>query len=511
MHRNGLREKGGVILGISKQGKNNNQDFISFKGEGNVLVLAAAGKGKTSSIMANALVYNGSSVFNDPKGEITLRSVFSRANSLDQEIAIIDPFGECLKQVKAKLARIDRHIKKLSATNASAEVLKELVQARKFYEELLPCIDAQDGSMIKGINPMQYITALFLDGKYDEIYAEANILAESLVLKTDGQSEHWDERSRMIIRNAILFVTFSEAFEEGPKDLVTVRNFILKTFSSPELLDTMMAQCSTSIYSEYLEQIISEFTLIGGEELNGILSTTLKHTEFLDDPFVKKSVSRTDCDLSKLKHEKMTVYLVLPLNKTAAYGRLSRLWVSAILQSLTKDLFEPEERVLVVLDECASLGKVDLIEKGVSYLRQFGVNLYLVFQDLAQIKDIYGNRWETLATNCRFKQYLGVSDQSTAELLSKETGQKTLITKGSNVSESSSRGGGTNSTSKSQGYSTNVQAEPVMRPDELRRSTFQYIIPDEGFPIEAARLQYFNDSYLKAQLPFSLGADYKDI
>lgn len=510
----GLKAEKGIILGIEQGGKRDPADFIRFTGEGNVICFAPAGKGKTSGpVIANAVTYEGSAIFNDPKAEITLRSLFARLNLLGQTIRIIDPFGECERQVDSKTRKINRLLRQYPNQLVNHSSLhSELQQALAFFTTVQPRVALDTGDLVGGINPMTLICRLFALGEFDKIYAEANVLADIMVVRTGAEKDpHWDEKAKMVIRNAILYVTFSEVYADEPKNLVTVRQFILRAFSSNEVLHAITDQCRSSLFSRYLEPIASEFIMIGQEERSGVLSNVLRHTELLDDPFVSRSIARDDCDLSNLKHHPTTIYLVLPLSKLAAYSRLPRLWVATLMQTLMADMEEPTERVLLMLDEAAQLGRLEPLEQGISYLRQYGVNMYLIFQDMSQLKSLYAAKAETIVANCRFKQYFGVSDQATADHVSKETGNRTLTTKGASYSEGSSKGGGVFSRNKTEGFSTTVQADPVIRPEQVRRSPFQYIIPDEGFPIQAQRFRYFEDDMLKQHMPYSLPKNFKDL
>ncbi|WP_410967353.1 type IV secretory system conjugative DNA transfer family protein, partial [Salmonella sp. SAL4436] len=62
-------------------------------------------------------------------------------------------------------------------------------------------------------------------------------------------------------------------------------------------------------------------------ERGSVLSTARKNTAFLDDPRIAAALSHSDFNLSAIKAETMTVYLVLPANRIAANTRFIRLFI----------------------------------------------------------------------------------------------------------------------------------------------------------------------------------------
>ena len=58
-----------------------------------------------------------------------------------------------------------------------------------------------------------------------------------------------------------------------------------------------------------------------------------------------------------------------------------------------------KHRMLLMLDEFPSLGKMDEVQKALAYMAGYGIKAYLIVQDLSQLQDKYGKN-ESITSNC---------------------------------------------------------------------------------------------------------------
>ena len=84
--------------------------------------------------------------------------------------------------------------------------------------------------------------------------------------------------------------------------------------------------------------------------------------------------------------------------------------------------------VLCVLDEFATLGHLQQVEDAAGQIAGFGVKLWPVLQDLAQLKALYETRWETFLGNAGVVQFFGNNDLSTLEWISRRCGKTSIET-----------------------------------------------------------------------------------
>lgn len=194
-------------------------------------------------------------------------------------------------------------------------------------------------------------------------------------------------------------------------------------------------------------------------EAASVLSNAQRHTHFLDSPRIAKCLARSDFAFSDLRHRITSVFLVLPPNRMDAYSRWLRLLVSQALQDIARDaeaatgapaaLSAPEEApdasptlsgapvahqsatgrlrspTLFLLDEFASLGRLEAVERAMGLMAGYGLQLWPILQDMSQLRDLYGDRANTFIANAGVQQVFGVNDFETAKWLSQMIGQET--------------------------------------------------------------------------------------
>src|SRR5208282_1152363 len=111
---------------------------------------------------------------------------------------------------------------------------------------------------------------------------------------------------------------------------------------------------------------------------------------------------------------------------------LIRLMFTMIVNRLTERMaFEGSDqkrnkhRLLFLIDEFPSLHRMELFADALSYMAGYGLNAYLITQDIRQIVDQYGPN-ESIVSNCHVRIAFAPNQYETAELLSKMTGTQTI-------------------------------------------------------------------------------------
>ncbi|WP_284329704.1 type IV secretory system conjugative DNA transfer family protein, partial [Escherichia coli] len=88
-----------------------------------------------------------------------------------------------------------------------------------------------------------------------------------------------------------------------------------------------------------------------------------------------------------------------------------------------------KHRLLAMIDEFPSLGKLEIIQESLAFLAGYGIKFYLICQDINQLRSRetgYGPD-ETITSNCHVQNAYPPNRTETAEHLSKLTGQTTVI------------------------------------------------------------------------------------
>ena len=120
-----------------------------------------------------------------------------------------------------------------------------------------------------------------------------------------------------------------------------------------------------------------------------------------------------------------------------------------------------------LMDEFANVALPDEFDKLLSTMRSRLIFVSIIIQNLAQIKGLYKDSWESIVGNCDTLYYLGGNEQSTHKFMSEYLGKETLDT--NTYGKSSGRSGN---------YSTNYQqaGRELLTPDEVRLLDKKYAL-----------------------------------
>jgi len=113
-----------------------------------------------------------------------------------------------------------------------------------------------------------------------------------------------------------------------------------------------------------------------------------------------------------------------------------------------------------ILDEFANIGKIPDFERKIATMRSREISVAIILQNLAQLKNLYKDSWETIFGNCDTTLFLGGKELSTSEYLSKLIGNTTIDYR--SVSETK---GGNGSVS----ISNQLIQRPLLDPAEISR------------------------------------------
>lgn len=210
------------------------------------------------------------------------------------------------------------------------------------------------------------------------------------------------------------------------------------------------------------------------EEAGSVLSTVISNMGLFRDPVVARNTSRSSFKIRDLMHDDkaVTCYLIVNPNDQLRLMPLTRLVLTQIIFTLAAKMEFAngrstdgyKHRLLLLLDEFPSLGKMDLFERALGFIGGYGLKAYIMVQGLPQLYKAYGKD-ESIRVGCHIQVAFAPNDMETCEYLSKSTGQTTVLKE--NYSESFQEGKLFGS--KSRQTSLQEVQRPLMTPDECRR------------------------------------------
>jgi type IV secretion system protein VirD4 len=210
------------------------------------------------------------------------------------------------------------------------------------------------------------------------------------------------------------------------------------------------------------------------EERGSALSTSMSFLMLYRDPLVAANISRSDFRLDELMdaEKPVTLYLVIRAEDKDRLKPLIRLMLNQIVRVLLRPelTFENgrplpphKHRLLMMLDEFPSYGKLDVFQEAMAYIAGYGIKAYVVMQDLPQLWNSYG-RDETITSNCHVRVAFAPNKIETAEWLSKMSGTTTIVKE--DISTSGARFG---AVLQNVSRSLHEVSRPLITPDEALR------------------------------------------
>ena len=354
----------------------------------------------------------------------------------------------------------------------------------------------------------------------------ANLIADP---HGKGLKSHWDQTASSLLAGVILHALYKA--KNGDSDRATMAG-----------IDAMLANPLQE--SGELWQEMATYKHVAGqnhqavslgaraardmmdrpdEEAGSVLSTAKRHLALYRDPVVAHNTSCSEFHIRDLMHHTnpVSLYIVTQTSDQDRLMPLVRILLTMVVRILADKLdFKDgrpvahyKHRLLMLLDEFPSFGKLKILQKALAYLAGFGIKCYLFCQDLNQLKDPetgYGPN-ETITSNCHIQNAYPPNRLDTAEHLSRLTGQTTIVNE--HITTSGKR------TAAMLGQVSRTFQEvqrPLLTPDECLRMTGpekngelikkagDMVVYIAGYPaIYGKQILYFQDPIFQARAAIS--------
>ena len=148
-------------------------------------------------------------------------------------------------------------------------------------------------------------------------------------------------------------------------------------------------------------------------------------------PQIQAITDHDDMDLYTLGEQKCALFAVIPDNDDS-FAFLVSLLYSQVFQTLYYSADQIHHGALpchvhLVLDEFAAL-RLPGFTRELATMRSRNISASTIIQNMAQIKSLYKDDWETIPGNSDTILYLGGNEQTTHEYISKMLGKATIDT-----------------------------------------------------------------------------------
>lgn len=386
----------------------------------NVLIIGGSGAGKTFyEVKPNLMQRNSSFIVTDPKGEI-LRSE-----------------GEMLK-----------------ANGYNVKVINLLE------------MDKSDC-----YNPFVYLRE-----ETDVVKLVTNIMSNTTPKNATSSDPFWDKAEGLFLQSLFYYVWLESPIAK--RNMATVMELVGKAEvtekDKPSELDKQMSFLEHTSPLGANHPAVKQYKKCmrgAGDTIRSIIISANSRLAKLENKQVLRLLSKDDLNLAELGtgvsndgQTKTALFCVIP-DSDKSYNFIIGMLYTQIFQELYYQAdFNYGGRlpihVTFMLDEFANVALPDDYCSLLSTMRSREISSIIIIQNLAQIKALFKDTWETIPGNCDTLVYLGGNEQSTHEYISKLLGKATIDKK--STGESRGRQG-----SSSRNY--DVFGREIMTPDEVRK------------------------------------------
>lgn len=414
----GLLSNEGVIVGAFEEKKlfKNKVHTLIHNGPEHILTYAPTRSGKGVGLIVPSLVnWKHSLVATDIKGELWAMTAGYRKNELHNKVLKFEP-------------AVENSVK-----------WNPLLEIRKGQPEEVS--DAQSIALLI-VDPM---------GK--------------------GLDDHWVKTAYSLLTGCILYLINNEEKQKNGEVSLSYLDMML---SDPALPLPKLWAAMTKSNNQIAKQVGQDMLDKPENEAGSIVSTAKSELALYRDPIVAKNTNTSDFSVYDIMNSNtpISLYIVVQPSDQTRISPLFRLLVNMLIRKNVSEFryFQSENfkdysffektsrliqgkdtkryntirgtgnykhRMLLMLDEFPSLGKMDEVQKALAYCAGYGIKAYLIVQDLSQLQDKYGKN-ESITSNCHIQNAYAPNKNETAEYLSKMTGETTIVDE--NISVSSSGG-----------------------------------------------------------------------
>lgn len=320
-----------------------------------------------------------------------------------------------------------------------------------------------------GYNPFRYLR----DEK--DVLKLVNNLIQATTPKGSHESDPFWTKAETALLQAIILMLFQEApeYEQNFSMVMRVLEYAEVREEDDEYLSPLdllfQAMERENPESVALRQY-KVFKQSAGKTAKSILVSAAVRLAPFNLPQIRAITDHDDMDLYTLGEKKCALYAVIPDNDNT-FNFLVSLLYSQAFQTLYYSADQIHHGALprhvhFVLDEFAAM-PLPGYTRELATMRSRNISSSTIIQNMAQIKELYKDSWETIPGNSDTILYLGGNEQSTHKYISEALGKATIDTK----THGQTKG-------KSGSYSTNFQmsGRELLTPDEVRALDNRYCI-----------------------------------
>ena len=379
------------------------------------------------------------------------------------------------------------------ATDPKGEIARATANMLKKNGYNVKVLNLIDMAKSDGYNPFRYIRE-----ENDVVKLVTNIISNTTPKETAPTDPFWEKSESMFLQALFYYVwlemppnrkNFQSVLELLSEAEVDAKGNDSKlTKKMKQLAKTSKLKQNHPAYKQYMKVIRG-----AGDTVRSIIISANSRLALLENPQILRILSKDDLHLEELgigvngdKHTRTALFCIIP-DSDKSYNFIVGMLYTQLFQELYfqadfKNDGKLPIQVTLMMDEFANVALPDDFCSLLSTMRSRRISSIIIIQNLAQIKALFKDTWETITGNCDTLVYLGGNEKSTHQYISEMLGKSTIDKRST---------GETRGVHGSASRNYDVLGRELMTPDEVRNmSNKKCLIFIKGFnPI-------FDDKYI---------------
>lgn len=379
------------------------------------------------------------------------------------------------------------------ATDPKGEIARATANMLKKNGYNVKVLNLIDMAKSDGYNPFRYIRE-----ENDVVKLVTNIISNTTPKETASTDPFWEKSESMFLQALFYYVWLemppNRKNFQSVLDLLSEAEVDAKgndsklTKKMKQLAKTSKLKQNHPAYKQYMKVIIG-----AGDTVRSIIISANSRLALLENPQILRILSKDDLHLEELgigvngdKHTRTALFCIIP-DSDKSYNFIVGMLYTQLFQELYfqadfKNDGKLPIQVTLMMDEFANVALPDDFCSLLSTMRSRRISSIIIVQNLAQIKALFKDTWETITGNCDTLVYLGGNEKSTHQYISEMLGKSTIDKRST---------GETRGVHGSASRNYDVLGRELMTPDEVRNmSNKKCLIFIKGFnPI-------FDDKYI---------------
>ncbi len=279
-------------------------------------------------------------------------------------------------------------------------------------------------------------------GTPDETGDIRNLTETIIDPKGEGLKDFWVQSAANLLEAIITHVLYKREREGTPATMQAIA-FFLNDPDNPSMkqADKFAEMAEYPHYKDgtrhRLVSSMGKAMLAKPENERGsVVSTMDSVLGIYRDAITARNTDRSDFCIADImdRDKPVSLYLITTPDNKDRLCPLLRLLINMMMKKLAakvnyengRTVMAHKHRLLMMLDEFPSFGKLQPIADGLAFVAGYGIKCYIISQDTVQFSAVYGDK-NSILSNCHIQAMFPPNRLETAQYISQTLGEATIV------------------------------------------------------------------------------------